>query len=267
MSRSSVKSALKPAPQPLWAGLGCSLLLHGGLGLFAFVATWVMSLFPSCSERPPLIDGSVEVYSVDQLPKRLDVPDKAERARRRDKPEVPAPKKPAPEPVKESDLVVKREVPEPEGNTEEEIARQQAIEQLLRDEALADVLTDAPEGEVDRLPTDPDGAVGADPTLAVLSARAQGDAEFSRWKSDVVRELRARFKPVGENAGLETIVQVWFDPRTGRISRWAISRPSGVMAFDRAAERAIEAAGAIPRPPPAYEALFDAEYVEVEMVP
>jgi len=272
MGRPSVKSALNPDPQPLWPGIGCSVFLHGGLGLVALVASWLTALLPSCGDRPPLIDNSVEVFSAETLPRRLNVPDKAERAPRRKKPERPAPKEPpAPEPVKESDLVVKKEAPEPEpepeGNTDDERARQQALEELLRDEALEDLLADAPEGEVDRLPTDPDGEVGADPTVAVLGAKAQGDPAFARWKAEVVRQLRGRFKPVGSTEGLSVVMNVWFDPRSGRISRWAIGESSGVLSFDKAAERAIEAAGSIPPPPPAYEPLFDAEYVEVEMVP
>ncbi|MEM6926843.1 MAG: TonB C-terminal domain-containing protein [Myxococcota bacterium] len=269
-----MKSALDPDPQPLWTGIGCSVFLHGGLGGFAFLVSWLgplfVALFPSCQPDPPLISDSVEVSVVSA--KRLNVPDKAERAKRRKKPTQPVPKKtPEPEPVKESDLVVKTEKtpePEPEGNVEDfDAERQRALEELLREEALSDLLADAPEGEVDRLPTNPDGDPNADPALAALGTQATGDPAVARWKLQVTSHLRERFKPVGATEGLMAIVYVWFDPRTGDIERWKVAKGSGVLSFDKAAERAIAAAGTIPKPPPAYEALFDVEYVEVEMVP
>lgn len=272
MSRPHIKSALNPDPQPLWPGIGCSVLFHGAVGMLAMLVSWLgpllVSFFPSCAPEP-LISDSVEVSLV-SLPKRLNVPDKAERAPRvQEKPQPPTPEPPKPDPVKESDLVVKTDEPEPEpdGNVEDEVARQRALDELLREEALDDLLADAPEGEVDRLPTDPDGEVGADPAIAVLGARSQGDPAFARWKAQVVTQLQQRFKPVGSNEGLVTIVHVWFDPRSGKIQRWAIGRSSGVLSFDSAAERAIAGAGTIPTPPATYEPLFDVEYVEIEMVP
>ncbi|MEN0063796.1 MAG: TonB C-terminal domain-containing protein [Myxococcota bacterium] len=269
----SVKSALHPDAQPLWPGIGCSVFLHGGLGVFALVVSWVgplvMAFFPSCSRVEPLIQDSVEVSVV--LPKRLNVPDKAERAVRREKPKKVVPKEvPKPDPVKESDLVVKKKdvpEPEPEGNVEDEQARQKALQDLLDDDELEDILANAPEGKVDRLPTDPDGEVGADPAIAALGARAKGDPAVGRWKNEVTEKVRARFKPIGPRDDLSTIVHVWFDPRTGRIKRYVVAKSSGVLAFDKAAERAIAVAGTIPKPPPAYQALFDVEYVEIEMVP
>ncbi len=275
MNRPPVKSALQPDPQSLWTGLGCSVFLHGGLGVFALAVSWLgpllMALFPGCQPDELLITDSVEVSMVSA--KRLDVPDKAERAKRRRKPERPVPRKktPEPEPVKESDLVVKTKdepEPEPEGNVDDlEAERQRAIDELLREQALLDVLADAPEGEVDRLPTNPDGDPDADPALAALGTQATGDPAILRWKQQVTDRFRARFKPIGAPESLVVVMHVWFDPRSGRIERWTVAESSGVLSFDKAAERAIAAAGTIPTPPPKYQALFDAEYVEVEMVP
>lgn len=273
MNGPSVKSALSPDPQPLWPGIGCSVFLHGGVGLFAIVISWIgpllMAFFPSCQPEP-LIADNVEVFSVSNLPKRLNVPDKAERVAKVKRPEVPAPKppdpKPKPEPVKESDLVIeKKDVkPEPKGNTDDAAARKRALEELL--EEPDDLLADAPIGETNRVPTDPNGVVGADPRLGSLRSGSKSDPEMAKWQSQVTAKLRQRFKPIGPRSDLKTVMHVWIDPESGRILRYEVAESSGALSFDKAAERAVAATGTIPIPPAKYKPLFAAEYVVVEMV-
>jgi TonB family protein len=272
MSAGGPTSALIPERQPLLAYLGCSVLLHMGAIVGALGTAWgagalgaTLALFlPMCNSKPPL-QPDIEVSLV-ALPKsEHKVPDRAAKAKvtTGETPPVPVPEPP---PVKQSDLKFETEKPEPEpGLDEEEIRRQELMEKIER-QRLLQMLEDAPEGPIDRMPTDPNGS--EDLELAVLGAASRGDPELARWVAKVTSLLRQHFRPLTQGQDLECWVKVGLDPATGRITGSEMVTPSGVIAFDQAALRAVMDMGSVPPPPEKFRPLIEADGgVKVQFVP
>ncbi|HHO54104.1 MAG TPA: hypothetical protein ENK18_25345 [Deltaproteobacteria bacterium] len=259
------RTALIPERQPLFLPMGCSVVLHVGAVVGVLAARGAVGLLvailPWCNEAPePLIKPDIEVSMV-SLPRRLDVPDRAARVKRAAG-EVPT-KPDEPPPVKESELVIHEDKPEPKkGNTPEPVERPDAAAQRTR-EALLDELLNAPEGTMDRNATDPDGTGTAE--LAALGAQAIGDAAFARWKNQVQAILDQKFQPLGSSSGLLVHAELRIEPSTGRILSYDLSKKSGVMAYDAAAERAIASVGALPVPPEKYWPLLEVEFVTIRL--
>lgn len=261
----SFRTVLIPERQSLLGPMGCSVLLHGGAVIGAVAArggmALLLSFLPWCTpEPPPLIVPDVEVSMV-SLPKRLNVPDRMARVQRASG--VTPPKPDEPPPIKESDLVVHKEEPEPKpGNTEAPVDRPDAAAEKARQELLEDFLN-APEGTVDRDATDPDGM--GDAKLAALGAQSLGDPAFARWTNQVQALLQQKFQPLGSSGGLKATAQLRIDPESGRILSSNLSKPSGVLSFDSAAQRAIDAAGNLPVPPEKYWPLLQVEFIEINL--
>lgn len=269
MSEPEVSTVLVPERQSLLPALGCSLIFHLGAAVSAWGLTAVYGLIalvvPFCSPREPIVQESIEVSMV-ALPKsKLNVPDRAARVKRATG--TDAAPQPEPPPVKQSDLAKFEKTPPPKpGNTAADRARQELLEQLMREEMLADL--DAPEGTVDRNATDPNGA--EDLGLAVIGAGAKGDPEYARWVAQVQQLLMKHFRPLAAvtqgRTDLKCMVTLEVDPATGQILSWEVSQPSGVTAFDSAAERAVQEVATLPLPPEKYRPLL-AQGVGFRFVP
>ena len=244
--------------QPLFAYMGCSVLFHIGalasawLGGVAWSALFVGVSF--CHDEKPKPSIEVSVYTA--LPKsRLNVPDRAAVAPRRTGQESPIKEPP---PVKQSDLVVHKEQPEPKPDGNDAEARRQELLAKIERERLMEELLNAPDGPVDRRQTDPNGVEGLD--LAVLGAAAQGDPAFARWAGQVQRLMMSHFRPLTQGRDdLRCRIKIWMDTSSGQIKSWEIVQPSGVLAFDSAAESAVGAVGTLPPPPERFRPLVDAE--------
>lgn len=254
------RTVLVPERQSLLAYMGCSVLFHvaaviGAWGTTAGLAV-LSALIPMCNAPKPKITESIEV-SVVSLPKsELNVPDRAQRAKRATG-EVAKPA-PEPPPVKQSDLKVKTDAPKPEPGNVDEAARQRMMDELERQRLLEDML--APEGAVDRDATDPNGDADA-ARLAALGVGSKGDPEFQRWVGQVQQILMQHFKPLTavtqSQPDLKCLVNITMDSETGRILSYDVAEPSGVVSFDQAAERAVQAVPQLPLPPEKYLPLLD----------
>lgn len=251
--------------QPLLSYMGCSVLFHIGALASAWLGGAVWSaLFVGvsfCRDDKPKETIEVSVYTA--LPKsRLNVPDRPAVAPRRTGQESPIKEPP---PVKQSDLVIHKEqpVPKPDGNDEE--ARRQELLAKLERERLMEELLNAPEGPVDRRQTDPDGVEGLE--TAVIGAAAKGDPEYAKWVAKVRQLMMSHFRPLTQGrTDIKARVVVKVDPSSGVIQSWEVTSPSGVLAFDTAAESAVAATGTIPLPPEKYLPLL-AEGVAVDFTP
>jgi len=240
----SLRSILRSNRASILPATVGSLALHV-VGLVSFVAA------PSCSHRGTIVHEVIEVSMV-ALPKsQRNVPDRLARTPRATGADAPLDEPP---PLQQSDLVIQRpEAPEQGGNTEDAL-REQMITELERNRLL-DELIDAPEGTVDRNRTSPDGQLDLD--IAVLAAGAPGDPEFQRWQAEVMRILMPLFRPLTQGrSDLSCLVNIQMDQTTGAIVGWEVVSPSGVRAFDAAAERAVQDAGTLPLPPAKYQALL-----------
>jgi hypothetical protein len=213
--------------------------MHAALGGFALSTPLfgaVLALFPSCHE--PIVRDTIEVSMV-SLPKTdKKVPDRLARV----KAETGSAKEPPP--VKDSDLKFEDEKADPDpGDTEEE-RRQKIIEDAKRRQMLEE-LENAPEGPQDRNATDPNGSEEAIQNQ-VLAVKAQGDQRVARWSAAVRDKVQSHFHPLGDAGDLACVVLVRFEPSTGAVSSYEIKDSSGAVAFDSAAERAVEETGTLP---------------------
>lgn len=257
MPEASFRTALNPEPQPLLPWVVVSVVGH----LFAVTGFWgatalisvLTALVPMCS-RPPVVQDTIEV-SVVSLPKSASkVPDRASRVARATGTKAPNPNEPPP--VARSDLKFQALQPEPlQGNTSQ--SRQQMLDALAREQMLEELM-DAPEGTEDRDATDPNGS--DDAAIAALGVGSRGDPEFQRWVAQVQRLLMQHFKPLGAvtegRPDLKCLVKITVDPDDGSIDAYEVSETSGIVPFDQAAERAVQAVPALPLPPEKYRPLL-----------
>jgi hypothetical protein len=241
----SLRSTLRSNRAAFLPATAGSLALHV-FGIVSFFSA------PSCSHRERIVSDAIEVSMVALPRSQRNVPDRLARAPRATGSDAPMEEPP---PLEQSDLVIRRpDAPEQGGNTED-ARREQMLTQLERDRLL-DELMHAPEGTVDRNRTSPDGQLDLD--IAVLAAGAPGDPEFQRWQAEVMRILMPLFRPLTQGrTDLTCLVNIQMDETTGAILGWEIVSPSGVRAFDAAAERAVQDAGSLPLPPEKYLPMLD----------
>lgn len=241
--------------------LALSVLFHGAVLALTLVGTVAAGWWGAPRYEPP---ESIEVAMVAMPKSAGKVPDRAARVKRA------AGDKPAPEPppVRESDLAVHRDTPDPKPGNAADALRQEALDQQRREDLLKDLL-DAPEGARDRDATDPNGAEDLD--LAVLGAGARGDPEVMRWQAEVQKLLMSRFQPLESmtqgRRDLVCIVNIYFDPETGEITSHDVTKPSGLLPYDGAAVRVIEELRKLPLPPEKYRKLFARDGVGIRFTP
>lgn len=238
-----------------------SVALHGAVLVLTAAAT-VMAGWWAPRYEPP---ESIEVAMV-ALPKsRSNVPDRASRVKRASGDQRTA----EPPAVRESDLSIHRDRPDPKPGNTKDAAQQELLDQQKREDLLKDLLSDAPEGDRDQMATDPDGVEDLD--LAVLGAGARGDPEVMRWQAEVQKLLMSRFKPIDAitqgRTDLVCIVNIFFDPVTGEITDHEITKSSGLGLYDNAAERVVIELSKLPLPPEKYRKLFARDGVGIRFTP
>ena len=240
--------------------LAISLGLHGGVAVAVLLGQVVLALVSPAPE--PLITDSLEVAVV-SLPKSdTKMPDRAARAPKPPPSPEPAPVE-QPPPVKESELVHKTETPQPKpGTADAAPSMDDLVAENDRRKALEDLMS-APEGPVDRLPTDPDGT--GDEVIGDLTSGVIGDAELARWNAQAKSLFQSKFNPFGDRDDLVARAKVVFDPSSGRVLEATLVQKSGVLGFDAAVERALAQVREIPLPPAKYREQ-DHQYFFVEFV-
>jgi TonB family protein len=261
LSPSELRTALSPARQPLLGYVGCSVLIHLtmlGIGAASPLFVLIAALFPSCRDEPPMETIEVSMVSLPKSDKS--VPDRAARVRAEAGTVADTPP-----PVKESDLVVHQDVPDPDpGNTEED-RRKALLEEIERRRLLAE-LENAPDGPRDRDPSDPNGTAKSLED-AVLGAQAQGDPEFARWMKQVQDLLQSKFHPLGTASGIDCVVTIRMDVTSGAVDSYEVTRGSGALAFDSAAERAVADTPKLPLPPEKFRSIVERGGVPVRFSP
>lgn len=254
-----VRSVLAPERQSLLAHLGCSTAVHGGALGAVLLASFVGQF---CTPSKPIVDRSIEVSMVVLPRAERAVPDRAQRAAVQAGSE-PAP---APKPIRESDLTIHKEEAKDAGTSDATRQREAMLAELERQALVENLL--APDGAVDRDATDPNST--SDLALNAMGTASRGDPEFAAYVARVQQIFMKNFRPLAaitrDNAGLVCSVRITVDPANGRILEWAVAKSSGIVAFDAAAERAVQDVGTIPLPPPHYRPLV-AEGYEVNFRP
>lgn len=249
---SQLRTALRTRGQSLTVPTMVSLVLHVGAVVTAVVlrglGALLVMMFPWCaSESTPLLQPDIEVAVVSLPKSQTKMPDRAARAKRPKPVKQPTPA-PKPPPVKESDLVVrtKKPPPEPGVRDDSDVARADALSEILRQDALDELLDDAPEGPRDRLPTSPDGE-GEEVIGSAVGA--MGDPELARWYAKVRGLYQQNFNPITTGRDLRARGKVVFDPSNGQVLSAELIEPSGVIVFDEAARRALARIQSLPLPP------------------
>lgn len=250
-------STLDPPRQPLFLPFLGALLLHGGL-VFVF-ALWSVL----CVASKPVLDlnRTVEVSFVEMKraeglptiatrtpePQGVAQPDPQPAA-------APEPPTPAPEPPPvQSDLVLHQ--PEPAPVTPAPVSpappappdrsadRQRALDEARRAAALEQARIGSENVEA----TDPNGT--SDRTVNAGGVGNPADPELARWKVRTEALFTSQFNPIQDDPNLSAVVQVRFDPDTGRVLGSSIRTSSGNASFDAAATRAAAAVTQIDTPP------------------
>jgi TonB family protein len=236
-----LKSALFPEPFRGGTAVPLSLGLH--LAAFGFLATATQC---KGSESDFLIDPSevMEVAMV-SLPKA----EKLHRVTRApDPPAGNTPKVTAPPPPPEtSDMTIKvEEPPEEQGKPDNTDARKELMDRLAheaRRKEFMESLRNAPVGEKDRPPADPNGIDNA--TGSAMGA--MGDPIIAAWAEVVKSTVLSHFSPL-QTEPLSAIFQLTIN-RAGKIVGSKMIQSSGNPSYDAAARNAIRNVGRLPSPP------------------
>ncbi len=174
------------------------------------------------------------------------MPQKAERAP--DAPKASAPDaKAEPPPPNASDMAFKTpDAPKTKGDPNAD-ARQKAIDELRRRQALQDLT--APVGKEDRLASNPDGA--ADSTGSTATS-GLNDPALARWAENAKRQIAANWHPLQRDANLSVDVLIEVDAAGNVTGTPKIKKPSGSVSFDESARRAAELTPKLGRLPEKY---------------
>lgn len=220
------------------------------VALFAHVALAAVVTLARCSssEEPLFKPQDTIQVALSGPPKNVTrMPQKAERAPEAPKAAMADPTVPPPPPTA-SDMAFKTpDAPKTKGDPNADAKRQQAIDDLRRRAALDNL--SAPIGKEDRLASNPDGSEDAgDEATSGIS-----DPELARWQLKARDKVGENWHPLpslcAANPGLEVIVAVDIDAAGNVEGAPAVKKKSGNGSFDEAGRRAVEATGALPKPP------------------
>ena len=252
-------SVLVPTPQSLGLPMVLSISAHGALLCAVAISAWLFA------DDAPLVDvnDTIQVSMV-VLPKSATpIPDRASRA------PVPSGEVPTadtpPAPIRESDLAFEDPKAKPSAGAAD---RSTDRARLLRQLQMKELLTDAPEGKVDRSATDPHSTTND--AVNAMGVGTLGDIEFARYVQRLQDLFRPHFNPlptiVEKNPDISCAVKVKVDASNGRITWHAVSGPSGNMSYDAAAERAVRSVTSIPLPPQRFLPLLEQGF-EIQFEP
>jgi len=212
------------------------------LALFGFLATATQ-----CEGDSSLLIDPSEVMEVAMV--SLPKAEKLHRVTRApDPPAGNTPKVTAPPPPPQtSDMALKVEdAPEEQGTPDNSEARKELLDQMAREarrKELMESLRNAPVGQRDRPPADPNGIENASGT----SMGAMGDPIIAAWAEMVKATVLSKFSPL-QTEPLTAIFQLTIN-RAGKIVSSKMLQSSGNSSFDAAARNAIRNSGRLPAPP------------------
>ncbi len=243
-----MRSTLQRRREPLLLPFALSALGHASLLVSFFVISFLLRF---CGDSKPVLDplDSIEIAVV-QLPKsERALPDRPTRAPRPAGKPAPKPA-PAPTTPQRSDLAIRTPEAEPSAGVDD-AQLEEALRQLEEQERLAQM--EAALGALDQMAGSPEG--DEVPGATTGSASPLADPEYSRYIAAIQKIFTERFQPLqavrDANPGIRCVIHVEVDA-TGKVTRFTVTQPSGIEAFDAAARRAVEAVPSIPLPPPAY---------------
>jgi len=229
-------------------GIG-SLDFGASLGMHALVASLLLAVRGCEGADRPLFDAD-EVMTVQMvsLPKaRGRLPDRATRA--------PAQAAGAPDavaPPVSSDMAYHDPTAAPTRGGDRTDRRKDLLETLRRQQASG-VPSDAPLGDVDRLATDPDGALSDEFLFGGTGSGIPADPDLARYNMDLRQAVIPNWTPLPrilqENPSAWAVVEVTLHP-DGRVAR-----SSGIGSFDESCLRAVQRSGRLPLPPARFSAL------------
>ena len=87
-----------------------------------------------------------------------------------------------------------------------------------------------------------------------------GSPELAEWQAKVKALFNNKFNPVGGKDGLIVEARIRIDPSSGRVLGYQITKPSGILAWDAAAERALAQVQSIPLPPAKHRLDADSQF-------
>jgi hypothetical protein len=128
---------------------------------------------------------------------------------------------------------------------------------------LALMTSDAPEGVVDQVASDPDSE--SDVAINATGTGTATDPELARYVASIEALFKKNFFPLPtiliSNPDIMCEVAVTFDLSTGKLTGYNITKPSENASYDGAAERAVQAVTKVPLPPEKYKARFTDGYL------
>ncbi len=246
-------ASLLPAVAASFAG---HLVLAVGAFFWSLVMGW---LFPAA----PLVDPNqaIEVSFVVLKKSSGSMPERATRAPRLSG--APDAALAEPPPARESDLAFETDRPDEKtkGDPMADLRRAEMMAALERERLMADLT--AATGDRDQDASDPNSS--ADFSLNAGGQGDPADPEYARYLLQLQQLFMQHFRPLPNlaeaNPGIRAVVFVEVEPETGRVVGWQFKKASGVAAYDRAAELAVQAVPTIPKPPPKYAHLAKSGYV------
>ena len=178
---------------------------------------------------------------------------------------APAPKKPEPKvkpaekviPIKKPEASKPKKTPPPSTESALDRARKASTVSSALDRLRSAKGEDEPEG-------DPEGSnrgTVSDLNMAILGNKYMTEINNclqSVWNVEGLSE--------SQTAGLSANVGIWVSSR-GKFVRHQIERSSGVAAFDRAVEKAVQKCGGVSPPPNAIRKMVSRDGVEIEFRP
>ncbi len=244
---------------------GLKQLLLGSLGIHVLIViVSVASLGFTTNDKPK----NVVVTKLVRLGKKR--PDDMLPRLLKEKPpapakKAPAPKKPEPKakpaekviPIKKPEASKPKKTPPPPTESALDRARKASTVSSALDRLRSAKGEDEPEG-------DPEGSKAgqvSDLNMAILGNKYMTEINNclqSVWNVEGLSE--------SQTAGLSANVGIWVSSR-GKFVRHQIERSSGVRAFDRAVEKAVQKCGGVSPPPKAIRKMVSRDGVEIEFRP
>lgn len=244
---------------------GLKQLILGSLGIHVLiVVVAVASLGFTRNDKPK----NVVVTKLVRLGKKR--PDDMLPRLLKEKPPAPAKKKPAPKkpepkakpaekiiPIKKPEASKPKKTPPPSTESALDRARKASSVSSALDRLRSAKGEDEPEG-------DPEGSNQG--KVSDLSKAILGNKYMTEINNCLQSVWNVEGLSESQTAGLSANVGIWVSSR-GKFVRHQIERSSGVPAFDRAVEKAVQKCGGVSPPPNAIRKLVSRDGVEIEFRP
>ncbi len=241
-------SVLNTRGQSLAFPIVLAMFLHGG----AITGLVVMQYLGNLN-RDPILDVEPVEVSLQLKPKTdRKMEQKATQApvpKGVQAPTAPAPDAPPPPKVSEMKLETPKAV-ENKGAPDRSAERQKLLQQLLKQQAIADAV----EGAVDQAAASPDS--DSTESINATGPGSLADPELAKYEAGIQQLFRDNFRPLPTLQGMSCVLSIQTDQGTGQIIRYWVSESSGNPSYDSACERSALAVKTIPLPPEKWAARY-----------